>query len=276
MVYQRSPMAHATTSRRAAPAPGTTLDRAIEAFVRGFCFTRSFTHPYVAERVGPAWVMRDAPRRRSEDRRREEWVAHSIEPAELDAIVRQNARPPFAVCALYALDQPDGPARAGFKSLGYRLGGAEPMMVHALRRIPRHEPPAGIVVERVRTQEVADRLARAAGARQILPEHLTDDDGAPLRQYVALADGGEPVGWVRSIAAGDGATWCSNMFVQPAHRRRGVGRAMLARMLRDDRAAGAKWAVLLASHTGAMLYPVVGYEQVGTLLVYTPNRRKPA
>ena len=45
------------------------------------------------------------------------------------------------------------------------------------------------------------------------------------------------------------------------------------RMLRDDRAASAKTAVLLASHTGARLYPVVGYKQIGTLLVFTPKKR---
>jgi predicted acetyltransferase len=103
----------------------------------------------------------------------------------------------------------------------------------------------------------------------VLPEHLDPD--APLRQYVALVDG-EPVGWVRSIAVA-GAAWCSSMYVQPAFRRRGIARAMLARMLRDDRAGGADAAVLLASHAGAKLYPVVGYEQIGTLLLYRPGRR---
>jgi SAM-dependent methyltransferase len=29
------------------------IERAIEIFAHGFCFTRSFTHPYLAERVGP-------------------------------------------------------------------------------------------------------------------------------------------------------------------------------------------------------------------------------
>jgi hypothetical protein len=44
-------------------------------------------------------------------------------------------------------------------------------------------------------------------------------------------------------------------------------------MLRDDRAAGASAGVLLASHTGAKLYPSVGYEQIGTLLLFTPRKR---
>jgi GNAT superfamily N-acetyltransferase len=139
-------------------------------------------------------------------------------------------------------------------------------MVHPLHLIPEFAAP--VEIQRVVTQELADRLAKAARSRQMLPRHLKGDD--TLRQYVAL-DGGEPVGWVRSITVGD-ATWCSNMYVKPEYRRRGIARALLSRMLRDDREAGSRMAVLLASHTGALLYPVLGYELIGTLLLLVPPR----
>ena len=44
-------------------------------------------------------------------------------------------------------------------------------------------------------------------------------------------------------------------------------------MLRDDRAAGSKASMLLASHTGGKLYPTVGYETIGELLMFGPPRR---
>jgi hypothetical protein len=47
---------------------------------------------------------------------------------------------------------------------------------------------------------------------------------------------------------------------------------MLCRMLRDDRARGAQRSVLLASHAGALLYPRVGYEQVGLMFILAPKR----
>jgi GNAT superfamily N-acetyltransferase len=148
---------------------------------------------------------------------------------------------------------------------------SEPLMVHRLRRIRRFDAPAKI--ERVTTRDVADRLAKAARKRQVLPEHLeADPRDSLLRAYVALLDG-DIVGWVRSIAAGD-AAWCSDMNVKEPYRRRGIARAMLSRMLRDDRAAGARRAVLLASHAGAKLYPLVGYEQIATLLLFTPHRAR--
>jgi GNAT superfamily N-acetyltransferase len=247
---------------------GADVSRAVATFARGFAFTRSFTHPYVAERVGPVWVARDAPRKRASDYyRREEWIAHGVDPAEVDRIARQNTRGGYAVCDIRSINESDAPLRAAYKGLGYRLGTTEPMMMHRLGRIPRIPQPYPIL--RVMTPELSERLAKAAGSRQVLPEHLADD--APLRQYVAL-DGDRPAGWVRSIVVGD-ATWVSNMHVDPAYRRRGIGRSLLARMLRDDRAHGATASILLSSHTGALLYPRVGYEQIGELLLFTPRRR---
>jgi predicted acetyltransferase len=64
------------------------------------------------------------------------------------------------------------------------------------------------------------------------------------------------------------------MQVNVPYRRRGIGQALLCRMLRDDRTHGSKCSVLLASHTGALLYPRVGYERIGTLFMFAPKRAK--
>ncbi len=244
------------------------IEAAIGGFLGGLSFLRSFTHPFLAERVGRLWVARDGPRK-SGNYRNEEWVAYGVEPEEVDRVVRREAKGRFAICEIHPVDRPDEEMREKYKSLGYRLVTTEPLMKHRLKKIPRFDAPAGVTIERVRTQEVAERLAKLAHARQILPEHL-GDDGA-LRQYVAVVDG-KIVGWVRSVEAGD-SRWCSNMHVRPAYRRRGIARAMLSRMLRDDRAGGAESAVLTASHVGAKLYPLVGYEQLATLYVYKAGRK---
>lgn len=242
------------------------LQRALEVFARGFSFTRSFTHPYPASREGAIWVVRDAPRKRG-TYRREEWIAHGVDAEEIHRVALKNTRGQFGICAICATGESDAGMRADFKALDYRLNSTEPVMVHRLRRIPRMAGP--LPIERVLTAEMADRLNRTTRIRQILPEHLFSD--APLRQYVAL-ENDEPVGWVQSIVV-DSATWCSNMHVAPAARRRGIGRALMCRMLRDDRSHGSQLAVLTATHTGALLYSAVGYEQIGMLLFYTPKKR---
>jgi len=248
------------------------IEFAIEVFVRGHSAGRSRTFPYEVSRVGRLWLMRDAPRKNSRDYRKEEWIAHDVDPREADAIARRHTRGRFFVCAMLAEGEPDEPTRAAYKALGYRLLATEGFFVQRMKRIPR--PPSPASIERVRTPDLAAQLGKITRTRPISTDLLGDD--APFRQYVAL-DGGDIVGRVRSVDA-VGATWCADMYVRPSHRRRGIGQALLGKMLRDDRVRGSKCSVLTASHTGALLYPRVGYERIGTLFMFAPRRegRRPS
>lgn len=238
------------------------IEAAIETFVRGFCFTRSRTHPYVATRIEGVWALRDSPRKNDKGYRREEWVPFCREPAEIDRIVRRHTRGGFVICAIRALDDPLERLRDGYKSIGYRLLGTEPLFTHDLRRIPTPKSPA--TIKRVLSHADAVVLGKAMRMKPLPTDEIKH--GGPVRQYAALIDD-EVVGWVSSVAAGKRA-WCSNLFVRASLRRRGIGRALMARMLRDDRAAGEQASELLASHSGAMLYPSVGYRQIGELLLF--------
>jgi GNAT superfamily N-acetyltransferase len=244
------------------------MEFAIEVFVRGHSVGRSRTYPYEASRVGPLWVMRDAPRKNPRDYRKEEWIAHGLDAREVDAIARRHTRGRFFVCVMLTEGEPDQPARTAYKTLGYRLLATEGFFVHRLERVPR--PPSVVSIERVRTPELAARLGKVTRTRPIPTDLLGET--APFRQYVAL-DGETIVGRVRSVDAA-GATWCADMYVDPSHRRRGIGRALLCGMLRHDRARASKCSVLTASHTGALLYPRVGYERIGTLFMFAPRRTK--
>ncbi|MGX5847862.1 GNAT family N-acetyltransferase [Mesorhizobium sp. PL10] len=251
------------------------IEAAIEVFVHGYSSDKSRTFPYEASRVGPLWLMRDAERKNARDYRNEEWVVHDVAAEEADAIVRKHARSSFAVSVAIANGEPDQPVRTAYKALGYRLLRTEGFFVQPLRQIP--DPPAAalpevVSIERVQTVERAAQLAEIIRRRPIAADLL--GDGAPLRQYVAL-DGGTIVGRVRSIDA-VGATWCAAMYVEPSHRRRGIGQALMSKMLQDDRARGARCSMLLATHAGALLYPRMGYERIGTLLIFGPKSRMPS
>jgi len=243
------------------------MESAIEVFVHGYSTDRSRTFPYEASRVGPLWLMRDGARKNPRDCRSEEWVVHDVAPQAADVIVRQHARSSFAVSVVMANEEPDGPTRTAYKELGYRLLRTEGFFLQRLRRIP--SPQAAILIERVRTTERAAQLGKIMRKRPIADNLLRD--GAPFRQYVAI-DGDDIVGRVRSVDA-MGATWCSDMYVDPSHRRRGIGRALLSKMLRDDRARGSRCSVLAATQAGALLYPGMGYEQIGTLLIFGPKKQ---
>jgi GNAT superfamily N-acetyltransferase len=246
------------------------IEAAVDVFVHGYSADRSRTFPYEASRVGPLWLMRDAERKNPRDYRGEEWVVHDVAAPEADAIVRQHARSGFAISVVIANEDPDGPTRAAYKSLGYRLLRTEGFFVHRLRQIP--SPPAVASVERVQTAERAAQLGKIIRRLPIADDLL--GDSAPFRQYVAV-DGADIVGRVRSLDA-VGATWCSSMYVEPSHRRRGIGQALMSKMLHDDRARGSRYSVLAATHAGALLYPRMGYERIGTLLIFAPRSRKPS
>ena len=251
----------------ASPA-NADLALAIDAFLRGFCATKSRTHPYEWSQIDGIWVMRDAARRNPRDYRKEEWIACGVIPAEVDRTARRHTRGRYFICAVHGANEPDQPLRAAYKQLGYRLLVTEPFFVHRLKRVPR--TPTPVAIKQIRTRPLAEQFGKATRTRPIPPEHLGRD--APFRQYVALDDG-KIVGWVRSVAAGDPARWCSDMYVRPSHRRRGIGSALLGKMLRDDRKHGAQRSVLLSSHTGALVYPLVGYEQIGGLLIFAPRKK---
>ena len=253
------------------------IQHALEVFVQGFSSEKSRTHPHEHTRVGKLWVMRDAPRKNAKDYRKEEWIAYDVAPGEADGAARHVARGRFFVCAVVDHGRSDSQLRSDYNSLGYRLLATEALFVHRLKRIPRvlgvgrnRQTKGAITIERMLTQVMAERFGRATRTRPLASEQLREKN-AKFRQYVAL-DGDELVGWVRSVNAGDSA-WCSNLHVRPTHRRRGIGKALMLRMLRDDRARGARRSVLLASHAGALLYPHLGYEQLGTLLIFAPRKR---
>jgi hypothetical protein len=170
------------------------IEFAIEVFVRGHSAGRSRTFPYEVGRVGPLWLMRDAPRKKSGNYRKEEWIAHDVDPREVDAIARQHARGRFFVCAMIAEGEPDESTRTAYKALGYSLLATEGFFVQPMKRIPR--PPSPVSIKRVRTPDLAAQLGKITRTRPISNNLLRDD--APFRQYVAL-DGEDIVGRVRSV-----------------------------------------------------------------------------
>lgn len=248
-----------------------TFEGAIEVFVRAIAFLRSWTHPCLAETVEGVWVMRDAERRRG-DYRKEEWIAWHQEPAEVDRIARTHTRGRYFIGAFRTKDESDALLREAYRAMGYRLLFREGFFIRDLDGLSRNDfgPfPDRYRIERVKSVEMADRLAKAARSRQILPEHFTEPN-PPVRQYVGLS-GQSLAGWVRSVPTGPGS-WVSNLFVEAAHRRQGLGGALMAKMLLDDAEAGLETSVLLASHAGAMLYPKLGYRKIGELLIYAPPK----
>lgn len=245
------------------------IDQAIETFVRGHATTKSLTHPYEVLRFGKVWAMRDAQRKNPKNYRKEEWIGAIVEPSELIRVATQQTRGWHFLGKIVSQTEDFKSIRDQFKALGYRLLSTEPMFVHSLERIPTKKSPAKVV--RMMNESQSLEYAKEARIRP-LPRSVLSKN-SPWRHYLAIVDS-QVVGWVSSIHTPTGSTWCSNLVVREAFRRQGIGSALLSNMLRDDRKYSAHAAVLLSSHTGALIYPRLGFQQTGTLLILAPQKQR--
>lgn len=241
------------------------LEPAIEVFMEGFCYGKSFTHPYGWDKVGRIWVMRDGPRK-SGSYRLEEFVSYRVDAAEVLKAISHSKPKRYAIAVVLGLSEDREESKKAFKAHGLRMLGSEKFFALS-SSAPDIE--SSVTVRRVMSREDAARVARSAqGHRQILESDLRED--ARLRLYAAF-DGDTAVGWVRSIDCAYQANWVSNLYVLAEYRRRGLGRALMTHMLADDRKHGRKHSVLLASTAGSLLYPLLGYEEVGLVQIFMPK-----
>lgn len=241
------------------------LDSCVEVFARGLAFTRSFVRPYIVSKIGGSWWLRDGPDIRNR-RRNDEWIAPSgVDPEKLDHWARERALGRFLVSAVAVDADEQVSLRAKYRTLGYRLWRTEPLMSRSTLRISRSA--AGTEVSLVDTEAMATQLAEVTREKMMPKEYLALQS-SPVRCHVAMISD-RIAGWARSISIGDSG-WCDSMFVEPEFRRRGVGRALVEAMLRSDRTAGLTASVLVARHAGAKLYAAIGYQTMGTVLVFTP------
>jgi len=243
------------------------IERGLQSFLHGFSATRSLTHPYPVRQAHPSiWVLSDAPRTRGSTRNAEVIVYGASPEATLETI-RQEAIGRHALCVLLEAPETLEATRDSYKQQGYRFVGGEALFVLPIDRRINY---ASFPVRRVRQKADAEAIGKAARGRQLLPEHLQEAD-APIRLYGAF-DNETPIGWASSVRTAHGCNWVSNLFVHPGYRRRGIGKSLMSAMLNEDADHGVKYSALLASKTGALLYPHLGYEQHGVLLIFTPRR----
>ncbi len=242
---------------------------AIAVFANGHCVGKSVTHRYEANQIGSIWQLRDAPRKNARNYRKEEYICSGIAPHRVDSIARENTRGRFFICDIVPSAVDNTAYRREYKALGYRLLATEPFFIHDMKRIPSPKNKS-VKIQLVEESSLAARLGQALRMKPLTDSYFGEH--GLFRQYVALA-GEKIVGWVRSVPAGR-SNWCSTLGVIETYRRRGIGQTLLAKMLRDDRRLDVETSVLLASHTGALLYPGLGYKMIGMLYIYAPKAAK--
>ncbi len=232
------------------------VPEATEVFVRAFSETKSRTYPYEAFCADGLWVMRDAPGRKR-DHRKIEVINCEIDPTEAARQIQERQLGWHFLCDIRPMEADFDGIKAAYKELGYRMVGTEGFFVHDLQEIPnlQSDPPV---------RPLAD--AGAAGLN-----HRYRPKSPRSRMYAAWHPK-RGFGRVESLTVGESA-WVADLFVEREHRGKGYGRALMSQLLLGDREAGVKASVLLASSSGARLYPHLGYHRIGTLQMFCPKER---
>jgi GNAT superfamily N-acetyltransferase len=200
-----------------------------------------------------------------------------------DALAALQAYAPRGRHMLGLFETPVHPAvllKTGMKAHGFRFWGSETLFVckpSASSAHRQHAPqlPAGCVIRRATSPEEAREAFTAIHGRNKRLLQLTHLAGArpQIRMYYAESEG-MPVAHALSVQLRTRTAWVHDVFTHPAHRRRGLASALMRFMLQDDASHGVAHSVLLASHTGALLYPQLGYAAISNLLMFMPVPRK--
>lgn len=194
-------------------------------------------------------------------------VAYNATLEETLATIPSVVTGRYILCIFVVTPEEIAPTCAAYKGFGYRLLGKEPLFVLSLpqQKIFQYYP-----IQRVTNATDIEAIKRATRRHMLPTKYLTATD-VPMRLYAAF-DATKAVGWVTSIRATEQSCWVSSLHVDPNYRRRGIGKSLMSAMLQEDAHYGAEHSVLLASQTGALLYPHLGYESVGTLLLFAPPK----
>ena len=235
------------------------ISDASEVFVHAFSQVKSRTYSYVPMQVGNLWIMRvDSPRKRE---RKIEIIAHGASPTDIVKAVQETGVGRHFLCIMQGVNEDFQSIRKGYKNLSYRAVSTDWFFVHDLRDIPIFEcnPP----VRPVPDAETFEQLNQVASK----PFHFSTNT-----LYFAIWDETQYYGHVRSIPYKESA-WVSDLYVECVNRGKGFGRALMRSLLQSDKEKGVKQSVLLASNDGALLYPHMGYQQIGILQMFCPTIR---
>lgn len=181
-----------------------------------------------------------------------------------------------------------GPPDLGPRLESHGLTRAErlPGMAVDLRELQEDVPfPAGLVVERVRSDVVSWEYAEVARTGFGMPEFTAGALGevlgvlgfaedSPFVHYVGRLDGEVLATASLSLAAGVAGVF--NVVTLPGARRRGLGTAITLAALREARERGCRIGILQSSEMALGIYRRLGFEQYSTYAVYLGGGQHPS
>lgn len=233
-----------------------------DLFIAGFTDSGHARRHATRFRAGPLEAVRFAAGELSGTPFEEFFVRDCDPGAALAAVTAHQPLPRHYLTVL--ADRPG--LRETYERGGYRLDDTETLMVCDLAALSPLTPVSDVTLLR---EDAADwhNCNDPQGTRWALPENLAD----PRMAHYAIVRDGQLVARGRNLWLDAQHSYVSRVYVAEAWRGQGLARALMARLLSDDIARGARWSVLTASRVGERLYTRLGYCALGTILIFEPN-----
>jgi len=244
------------------------LEEATKVFGHGFATVRSQVSPREYVCLGRLSAIRDVPGIRKVDKRNPEVIAVGLTPNEILAELKSRIEGRYFLCFIAGMVGETLKTKNELKLFGFRALRSEPFFVREVGNEPAFEQP--LVIRQVLTQDDLDRIRRTSGKKGLLLEQLHKE--SPTHRIFVAIENDEAVGYVTSVPTFNNMNWVSSLYVANSYRRRGIGAALMKTMLANDSHHGVKNSVLVSSRQGARLYPKLGYEQIGTLHMFSPPK----
>jgi GNAT superfamily N-acetyltransferase len=148
-----------------------------------------------------------------------------------------------------------------FLAAGYQHRESETLLVRRLEEA--NLPPADPRVTAVTRVEELAAMNAARGYQVFHPAELED----PLTHIFCLMKNDRIAAWGTSLMVRPDVAYFANMYTLPECRRQGFARAILATLLADAAAAGARRGLLVSTRAGHTLYTSAGFQHLLDCLV---------
>jgi GNAT superfamily N-acetyltransferase len=191
-------------------------------------------------------------------RRADNFFVHGVEPEVVVETILTYG--PATDHQIYVVaDRPGLPL--AYMSLGFStMTGTNYLMARGLEILP--VPADSIVVNQARTAGETLFLNTIEGVDLTLAEDVID----PSMAFYYTMDGRRPVAMVRVARKQAAVGWVSHVYTAPGYRRRGLATAMMAWVLAEQRRAGDRLSLLLATENAHSIYRKMGYLDVAPVL----------
>ena len=224
-------------------------------FIAGFTDTAFARRAAKRFRAGPLEAVHFAEGEIS-DTPFAEFFAFSCAPTEALAAVAAS-QPPARHYLTVLEDRPG--LRETIERGGFRLDDTETLMALDLAAASLPAPEWEVSLLRPAEEAEWHNANDPQGTRWALPNNLAD----PRMAHYAIVCDRQLLARGRNFHVDASHSYVSRVYTAEAHRGQGFARALMARLLADDHARGARWSVLTEP-----LYRRLGYRALGTILIF--------